>query len=339
MYNNKTNNVEIGSIHCYYAFKEIKMQPDLKVVSSSANDDTYELPQKLKHFIGSQKGTMAPGDRVSVDTPMNMVQRTLHRKDIIKWIEKHKGVDWNLFGYVTVVQFPNGTREMINGQHRTELVKIVLPDQQEVPAHIIHIDDQDYAAKLFAAMNGGSSRKLTTEELFWSEVIGKEPYALYVKQQLEKMDLACGKVNEGATRKQVKYPNLVKCLKMGEDATAVAASLIDSAYPDKGIDDQVFSGLTRLLSLKEYEDYGDNETILGKQFEEWFTGSLADTHRLTELRFNQYKNTSQWYVGVAYGLAQKFAHYQRQKNRKAVSIKLIKDIYEAGIARNDNDDD
>lgn len=312
------------------------MQNNLKVVSPS-NDTSIDLPKNIKHFVGAQRGVMAPGDRVSVDTPMNITQRGLHRKDIYKWIEKHKGVDWNLFGYVTVVQFPNGDREMINGQHRTDLVKMVLPEQTEVPAHIINIEDQDYAAKLFAAMNGGSSRKLTTEELFWSEVIGKEPFALYVKEQLEKMNLACGKVNEGKGRKQVKYPNFTKCLKMGEDATAVAVSLIDNAYPDQGIDDQVLSGVTRLLSLKEYAEYADSDTTLGKQFEEWFTGSLADNHQLTELRFNLYKNTSQWYNGVAFGLAKKFSHFQKRRNRKSIPISVIKDIYEAGISKNNDE--
>ena len=312
------------------------MHNNLKVVSPS-NDTLIELPKNIKHFVGCQKGTMAPADRVSVDTPMNITQRNLHRRDIYKWIEKHKGVDWNLFGYVTVVQYPDGVREMINGQHRTDLVKMILPEQTEVPAHIIHIDDQDYAAKLFAAMNGGSSRKLTTEELFWSEVIGKEPFALYVKEQLEKMNLSCGKVNEGKGRKQVKYPNFIKCLKMGEEATAIAVSLIDSAYSDQGIDDQVLSGVTRLLSLKEYADYGDSNTTLGKQFEEWFTGSLADNHQLTELRFNVYKNTSQWYNGVAFGLAKKFSHFQKRRNRRSIPISVIKDIYEAGISKHNDE--
>jgi len=309
------------------------METKLKVVSTSS--DTT-LPKNLRQFIGSQRGKTAPGDTVSVNTPMNETQRDLHTRDIYKWIEKHQGVDWNLFGYVTVVRFPNSKMEMINGQHRTELVKLVLPEQETVPAHIIDIKDQDYAAKLFAAMNGGSSRKLTTEELFWSEVIGKEPFALYVKEQLEKMNVACGKVNEGEERKQVKYPNYVKCLKMGEEATARAVELIDEAYPDHGVDDQVLSGLTRLLSLKEYESYGDVTTTLGKQFEAWFIKTLADGHQLSELRFNEYKNTSQWYNGVAYGLARKFKHYQTRKNRKSISLKLIKDIYENGITKNND---
>jgi hypothetical protein len=305
---------------------------NLKVVS--ATNDT-ELPKTLYQYIGNQKGKKAPGDRVSVDTPMNETQRDLHRKDIFKWIEKHKGVDWNLFGYVTVVRFPNGKLEMINGQHRTDLVKLVLPDEVEVPAHIIDTNDQEYAAKLFAAFNGGSNRKLTAEELFWSEVIGKEPFALYVKDQLVRMNLACGKVNQVKGRKQVKYSNFVKCLKMGDDATARAVDLIDSAYPDLGIDDQVLSGLTRLLSLKEYEVYGDTDETLGKQFEDWFTGSLADNHQITELRFNQYKNTSQWFNGVAYGLCKKFKHYQTRRKCESISTKIMKDIYEAGIKNND----
>lgn len=309
------------------------MQTQLKVVSASS--DTI-LPNNLHKYIGSQRGKFAPGNTVGVDTPMNETQRDLHFKDIFKWIEKHKGVDWNLFGYTTVVRFNDGTMEMINGQHRTELVKLILPDVKEVPAHIIDIDDQEYAAKLFAAMNGGSSRKLTTEELFWSEVIGKEPFALYVRDQLVKMGLACGKVNEHPDNHQVKYATFVKCLKMGEEATHRAVELIDTAYPEQGIDDQVLIGVTRLLSLKEYEAYGDVTTTLGRQFEAWFIGSLADNNQLSELRFNEYKNTSQWFNGVAYGLARKFKHYQTRKNRKSVSLRVIKAIYMDGISKNND---
>jgi hypothetical protein len=315
------------------------MQAIAKLVSSIvSNSINPELPKNLHQFIGNQRGKMAPGLKIPVDTEMNVTQRDLHARDIFKWIEKHQGVDWNLFGYATAVRFPDGTLELINGQHRITLVKWMLPDVKEVPAHIIDITDQDYAAKLFSAMNGGSARKLNTEELFWAEVIGKDPYALYVRDQLVKMNLACGKVNEGVGRKQVKYPNFVKCLKMGEDATAKAVELIDSAYPGQGIDDQVLSGVTRLLSLTDYADLGDCDTNIGIQFEQWFTKNLADSHQLSELRFNEYKNTSQWYNGVAYGLAKKFSHYQKRKNRAGINLKVVKAIYEAGINKTESSD-
>ena len=313
----------------------------LSIVKNKSTKEVNEvsLPPKFKHYIGNEKGIQAPGDRVSVHTEMNATQRDLHHKDVFSWIEKHKGVDWNLFGYVTCVRFPDSTLEMINGQHRTWLVKKILPDVLEVPAHIIDIEEQDYAARLFAAMNGGSSRRLTTEELFWSEVIGKDPYALYVKDQLVSMGISCGKVNEGAGIKQVKYPNFVKCLRMGDlgvGATRRAVELIDTSYPDNGIDDQVLSGLTRLLSLKEYADFGDTDTKRGQQFEEWFQEIMPNSFPLTALRFNEFKNTSQWYNGVAYGLAKNFKYFLKRSAKEIVDIRIIEEIYKNGINRVDN---
>jgi hypothetical protein len=313
----------------------------LSIVKNKSTQEVNEvsLPLKFKHYVGNEKGIQAPGDRVSVHTEMNVTQRDLHHKDVFGWIEKHKGVDWNLFGYVTCVRFPDGKLEMINGQHRTWLVKKILPDVLEVPAHIIDIEEQDYAARLFAAMNGGSSRRLTTEELFWSEVIGKDPYALYVRDQLVSMGIGCGKVNEGPRIKLVKYPNFVKCLKMGDlgvGATQRAVELIDTGYPDNGIDDQVLSGLTKLLSLKEYADFGDTDTNIGQQFENWFQEIIPNSYPLIELRFNEFKNTSQWYNGVAYGLAKKFKYFQNKNKLEKVDIRIIRDIYENGINRVDN---
>jgi hypothetical protein len=289
------------------------------------------LPQHLIQYIGRQKGKQAPGDRVSVDTQMNESQRDLHPNDIYKWIENNEGVDWNLFGYTTVIRFPDGSLEMINGQHRTQLVKWILPDVQEVPAHIIDTNDKEYAARLFASMNGVDSRKLTTEELFWAQVIGRDPYALYVQKQLKKMNLACGKVNSSEDRKRVKYGGYTNCLKMGEEATSRAVNLIDRAYPTQGMDDQVLIGLTRLLSIKEYQDLADTTLKIGREFDQWFTNDFADTTMLSDARFPQFKNTTQWYNGVAYGIMSRFRHFQKRKNRTSPGVDTIKRIYNAGI--------
>lgn len=306
----------------------------MKTKTETITDDSVTaLPKNLQQYVGCQRGNPAPGERISIHTPMNEAQRDLHYRDIHRWIEQHQGVDWNLFGYTTAVQYPNGTLEVINGQHRMELAKLCLPTCDTVPAHIIPVTEPDYAARLFAAFNGVSSRKLTTEELFWAQVIGKDPYALYVQKHLRRMNLSCGRVNEGHNRKSVRYANFVKCLKMSEEATGRAVSLIDCAYPQQGMDDQVLSGVTRLISLKEYRDYGDTTTQMGREFEAWFTEVVADVYQITDLRFNEYKNTAQWYNGVAYGLAQKFKHYQTRHNRKSVSLKVIKSIYEAGFTK------
>jgi len=314
---------------------------NLVILHEQSVSNNIALPKKLQKYIGQQRGKPAGTHKENVDwipvnTPMNETQRDLHINDVFKWIEQHKGVDWNLFGYATAVRYNDQSLELINGQHRIELVKMLLPDQMWVPAHIIDIsDDHEYAAKLFAAMNGVSSRKLTSEELFWAECISKDPFALYVKTWLERCDIACGKVNGGNKRKNVKHGGFVKCLRMGEEATAKAVELIDAAWPDQGIDDQVLVGLARLLSLDEYSDMAKPETKIGADFEQWFVEQFGMNHRISDARFNEYKNTMQWFNGVAYGIAQRFRHYQKRMHRtsseRIPKIELIEKIYKDGI--------
>ena len=304
---------------------------NLVILHEQSVSNNIALPKKLEKYIGQQRGKPAGTHKENVDwipvnTPMNETQRDLHINDVFKWIEQHKGVDWNLFGFATAVRYNDQSLELINGQHRIELVKMLLPDQMWVPAHIIDIsDDHEYAAKLFAAMNGVSSRKLTREELFWAECISKDPFALYVKKWIETCDVACGKVNEGGNRKQVKYANWEKCLKMNEEATQRSVELLNAAYPDRGLDDQVLSGLTRLLSLKEYGEFGDTNTRLGRAFERWFTEIVPQVMQITQLQYSQYKGNTAWYNGTAYGICQAFLHSQRGKG-KLPSIAVIKKL-------------
>jgi len=291
-----------------------------------------KMPKKLEQYIGVSRGSMAPGDRIPVDTEMDETQRDLQISQIWKYIEKSQGVDWNLFGYATAVRYTDGTLKLINGQHRIELVKYFLPDITEVPAHIINTDDPRYAARLFAGMNGTASRSLSSDQIFWAETIAEEPEALFLKEVLEKANLQCGKVNANKKRKKVKYANFKYAVGLGVDETIRAAELIDAAYSKYGMNDTLLSGMARLFSHSSYRDMlMDPEHQMYNDFENWFVNILPQTHPITELGFRQYRNTHKWSDGVAYGLYQKFAYYQRHVNRYHYPIEPIKKVYEAGV--------
>jgi hypothetical protein len=89
--------------------------------------------------------------------------------------------------------------------------------------------------------------------------------------------------------------------------------------------------LTRLLSIKEYQDLADTTLKIGREFDNWFTNDFADTTMLSDARFPQFKNTTQWYNGVAYGIMSRFRHFQKRKNRTSPGVDTIKRIYNAGI--------
>lgn len=289
------------------------------------------MPKRLEKYIGVVRGQMAPGERISVDTPMDDAQRDLDLRHIWKYVEKSKGIDLNLFGYATAVKDSDGNLKLINGQHRIELIKNFAPSIKEVPAHIIGTDDPKYAAQLFAKMNGVASRNITAEQLFHANCLAEDPDALFYKDVLERSDLACGKVNADKKRKSVKYANFTKAVGMGVDETIRSAELIDLAYPKNAMNDLLLSGMTRLFSFKGYAELMDPGNKIYKEFEDWFVTFLPSFASIDDLNFRETRATNMWHDGVAYGLFQKFAYYQRKNNRWVMPIDNIKQNYEKGI--------
>ena len=300
------------------------------------------LPPRLAEYAGKVYGSPAPFTLVPANTQMDKCQRKFYPEQVQQYIEKHKGLNWKTFGYVTVVRYPDGSMRMINGRHRTSVALTIDPTITEVPAHIVDVANEEEAAVLFAAMNGDSSKNLKTEELFWSQVIAKDPDALQVKSALEKCGLACGKVNQyddqGNLNTQVKLANFKKCLKFGVRETEIIVSYIKQAYPRATEFDNLLSGATRLVTINEYKTLLNKNLEIGNRFETWFTTILPNTKTITQTNFKKYRNTTQWYNGVAYGLYQLFKVYMSNNGYVCPAVKSIKDIYEAGVADEEEDE-
>lgn len=275
-----------------------------------------QLPDNLKHLIGRVTGSKAPClQEVSVNTPMDPSQRDFNPNDVVKYISKSQGLDWNLFGYVTVVENPKtGERTMINGQHRTSIVKTLAPIVKTVPAHIISTDDPQYAAKLFAYLNGVASRNVSREQLLWAEVLAGDDDARKTQQRLIYCDLACGKVNAGPNIKQVSRATFEKCVKLGIDETRFAANLIARAYPERDDFDNLLYGLVRLLSIPTYAGLMNNKVTLGKKFDEWFVNHFARNHTYKEST-TVVTRTDPWCNSIAYGIYKKFWDWMRREGK------------------------
>ena len=155
------------------------------------------------------------------------------------------------------------------------------------------------------------------------------------KAILEKCGLACGKVNEfdntGKPNTQVKLANFKKCMKFGHRETELAVKLIKTAYPKANEFDNLLSGLTRLITINEYKTLANTTLEVGKRFETWFTTILPNTKSIQQTNFKKYRNTTQWYNGVAYGLYQLFKVYMSNNEWTCPATKTIKDIYLAGV--------
>jgi len=296
------------------------------------------LPEKLQHLINSPPlGTKASMTQVSVDTPMDESQRDFNDIDVVRYIAKSECLDWNLFGVVTVVERSDGTQTMINGQHRTSIVKTLLPTERTVPAHIIKTDDKEYAAKLFAYLNGVASRNVSREQLLWAEVLAGDIQALMIKSNLVSCGLACGKVNFGKGIPQVKRAGFEKCVKFGLPETIYATKLIRQAFPEADNFDILLQGTTKLLSHDEYRGLMNTNIALGKSFQEWFVHRLPESRNYREATFPEFR-LGQWYNGVAFGLYKQFVRYMERKGvaHRCPPIKTLKDIYYAGREELDN---
>ncbi len=296
------------------------------------------LPASVEKYVGIVWGTPAPGNTIPVDTPNHISQRSYKKQNVYKYIAEIGGLDWNLFGYATAVRRKSdGQLALINGQHRINLVKIVAPMIQQVPAHIIEVDDNDfdsYGSALFSQFNGKVSKGLSNEELFHSEVIAGDDYALYVETILKRLGLSIGVVNQNSKHHPVVYANFVKCLKLSESATERSVQLMLKGF--KTVADDPLHGLVFLLSLPEYEKLGDNTTKIGKDFEDWLTKAVPLFHSVTDLKFKKYRNNPNYAKGIAYGLLKSFAKYQRNHSRTAPpNISTIRNIYESGF-KNDS---
>lgn len=289
------------------------------------------LPESLKHLIGQVTGNKAPClQEVSVDTPMDPSQRDFNPNDVVKYISKSQGLDWNLFGYVTVVENPKTKqRTMINGQHRTSIVKTLAPIVKTVPAHIISTDDPQYAAKLFAYLNGVASRNVSREQLLWAEVLAGDADAIATQQKLIYCDLACGKVNAGKGIKQVSRATFEKCIKLGLDETKYAVSLISRAYPERDNFDNLLHGLVRLLSIPQYRPLMDTTKTLGKMFEQWFVNTLPDGYPSYKDATSIVTRTDPWQNSIAYGLYKTFFGFMKRKGKgnHCPAKKAIADLY------------
>jgi hypothetical protein len=293
------------------------------------------LPNSVEKYIGKEWGEWAPGDRIPVDIELAKCQRPYKKQNVYKYIAKVGGLDKHLFGYATAVRRKSdGKLALINGQHRINLVKILSPATKEVPAQIIEVDDKEfltYSSNFFAEVNGGVSKTLSNEELFKAKVLAQDTEALNIERIIKIASVSIGEVNQSSNTSPVVYANFVKCIKLSESATIRSIELLKTAF--KTVNDDVLHGLVYLLSNEKYKDLGNANTAVGKHFEIWLTQAVPMFHGINDLKFKKYRQ-GPWQRGVAYGIAQSFAKFQRNKGLYAPAIGAIKELWEKGF----NDD-
>ena len=126
---------------------------------------------------------------VSIDTPCVQAQRKVYTNKADSYIREVGVFDWNLFGAISCVKYPDGKLEVVDGGHRLYLVKKYLPDVKQVPAIILNGSSKQWtveqSAQLFHRLNGTCSKAVNNEEKFVAQVLGKEAGALELEKGLK----------------------------------------------------------------------------------------------------------------------------------------------------------
>lgn len=299
---------------------------------------TTQIPHTLKKLVNHEYGDKPLNtDTVSIHTPPHPCQRPIHEARLTKWLKASNGINWSLFGQAKVVEYPTGERYIIDGQTRIQGVKWLLPDVTEVPAHIIHVQDDQEAADYFVKINSEAITHLNGEEILYAKIMAEDPYALWVKQQLDIGELACGMVNEDFTYR-TKRSIFEKSLGYTPDGTQYAVELIRECWPAKEqIDGQLMCGLARLFSIRDngeaiYADLMDPDTSLGKLFRNWMLGLAGFGSAPRDFHYNEYKGNGGWENGCQYGIYKYFLKYLAVQGvrYKAPAINASKLVMQTG---------
>jgi len=288
------------------------------------------VPKEMTKYIDSiVAGT--PNKTVEMvnieDLVMPPEQRDQSLEAIYKNIKRKGGIDYNLLGIPTFRRKPSTNQLFIqNGAHRVIKQILFHPNQTQVMAEIIEIEDDQKAAEYFADVNALAIRKLNSEEIFWAQVLAGDKTALFHKSILELADVSIGKVNRAPGRKHLKYANFLKAVNHSVEGTVYSIDLLKTAYPKREIKNVTMAATALLFSLPEYKNLMDPNTRIGALFREWFLS--VSKHGYDTFDYNQYRDGNLWHYGIAYGIYRNFAKYARDEINGVPSVKAIKDLYE-----------
>lgn len=270
--------------------------------------------KQLAKYRGRVKNTLPKIETLKIaELKMDDCQRMLDQQHAFNCIRRSGGIDWFKFKPVDVVRKSTGEQTVIDGQNRIEMVRMVLPDCQEIPCRVIECDDPKVAAGLFADFNARGIKKVGDTDLLWAEIIAEDARALKILKALQAMDLSTGRVNQGAAQ-TVDLASFRRCLTWGFEETKRARGLYTQAWPNQRvINGDILMGLVRLLTFDHYKKDLAADTQYGRDFDAWF---VATFQHLSENRakYTEYRNArAGWYDGVAWGLLEDFTQSQLNK--------------------------
>lgn len=283
--------------------------------------------RQLARYRGRTRGQICPVEILKIaDLKLDSCQRMLDQGHAWRCVKKDGGINWHKFQPLDVVRKSTGQLTVINGQHRLEMLRMVLPDQETVQCRVIDTDDEREAAQYFADFNARGIKKVGDTDLLWAEIIAEDPKALKILRSLEKMHLSTGRINWQETTLSIDLASLRRCLQWGSAETERAVNLYKQAWPgERVINGDVLTGLVRLLTFNHYQKDLALTEQYGRDFDQWFVATFQHLS-INRAKYTEYRNAKAgWYDGVAWGLLEDFTQSQFNKLKGAPDNRALRE--------------
>jgi len=214
-------------------------------------------------------------DTVSVDIEQWEGQREFQRTRMKKMLTSRGGFDYDVFGLPTVVEFPDGRRVLLDGQHRLKLADKV--GITAVPARIIKVDNDAHAATHFIIMNSTGIQKLSGEEIFINECIRGTQWHMELAIVMKRINwyISNGIKTFGADKDasgtmSIKVAGLKKMMKKTPAVLGTVAGIIAEVWPDDNT-----ASVTLAEGLADLIHFIDDQDPLKTQFEQKYQTDLT----------------------------------------------------------------
>ena len=271
-------------------------------------------------------------EQISINTPSVAVQRKLYKNTALKYLKEVGCFDWHLFGVITVVEYPDGRREIVDGGHRNFLAKHCFPDIETVPGVVLKVDNEQQAARLFHRFNGTASKNVNAEEKFIAQVFGEEDSAMYMAAFLDTCNfhVESNQQTAGSKRSDSKSVKISKFRDLANrypNSTQIASHVIHSVFNDANVNTILFQGLVTLI-----EWCNSQPTVDWFKFEDDFIDFLTAKNTMVpqnKMTYPQMRKDNHYGISVAYGLYQDFYDWCNLNDvKRPFRLKLLKEEYD-----------
>ena len=212
------------------------------------------------------------------------IEAIVNRPTKIATLETYlqNGFDFGKFNPIIVAEFPDGSRKLLDGDHRRHMWRLMFGDNEDISAYIVNVYDEAEYHRLFAAINKENRKNCTAEETFLHQYLGFETEAIKTANSLFACNLAVEGSPDDPIRGYVGNKNH-PLVSIGGFRTALnrelpnvqaAASTITNAWNDRKVMTELLDGLALVYKTYPVLRSKRKGAKLPVEFNKWFSNYL-----------------------------------------------------------------